>query len=126
MVSTTLVAIFKREKEAKTFVEAVQPSQQPQQRIEVFGDSIEDEARCPLLLRENGELEILPQAMVIEGTAEQVKTETSKYLSIWETYRVMLRILRLRPVLHYIAFVFIVKVSVWVFTRWVNNLCING
>ncbi|KAL5965353.1 Acetyl-coenzyme A transporter 1, partial [Taenia solium] len=109
IVSTTLVALFKREKEAETFVVAVQPSKQPRQSIEVSGDSIDDDSQCLLLPNENEELEILPQTMVMERTAELAKTETSKYLSIWETYRVMLKILRLRPVLRYIAFVFIVK-----------------
>ncbi|KAL5103715.1 Acetyl-coenzyme A transporter 1 [Taenia crassiceps] len=109
IVSTTLVALFKREKEDKTSAEAVQPSRQPRQSSDMFGDSIEDESQRPLLPTENGELEILPQMMVMEGIAEPAKTGKSKYLSIWQTYRVMLRILRLRPVIRYIAFVFIVK-----------------
>ncbi|KAH9279042.1 Acetyl-coenzyme A transporter 1 [Echinococcus granulosus] len=109
IVSTTLVALFKREKESTTLMEAVQSSQQPQHNMEVFGDSIEDESQCLLLSNGTGELEIVPQAMVMERTTETRKTETSKYLTIWETYRVMLRILRLRPVLRYITFVFIIK-----------------
>ncbi|VDM16943.1 unnamed protein product [Hydatigera taeniaeformis] len=109
IVSTTLVALFKREREAIIFEDAVQSSQQSRNNVEVFGDSIENELRCPLLSTEDGELEILPQTMAIEGASETPKTATSKCLSIWDTYCVMLRILRLRPVLRYIAFVFIVK-----------------
>ncbi|VUZ49674.1 unnamed protein product [Hymenolepis diminuta] len=104
IVSTTLVAIFKREKD-NSIPEPKATTLHPTNSGE---DEALNNSHSPLLLTENGEMEILPHGTV--ATLAQMEADaTPKNLSLLQTYCVMLGILRLRPVLRYIAFIFIVK-----------------
>ncbi|VDO03813.1 unnamed protein product [Rodentolepis nana] len=104
IISTTLVAIFKRENDNSV----------PKSKTKALNEADSDEeesskdSHSPLLITENGELEILPHGTV--PTLAQMEADaTPKCLSLMGTYRVMLGIMQLRSVLRYIAFIFIVK-----------------
>lgn len=59
-----------------------------------------DESMNSLLQSDNGESYISPPTL----------NTSSKHLSLFQTYLVMLRIIQLKPILRYILFIFIVKV----------------
>ena len=93
IVATTLVAIFKQEKETKSVQEWI-----PEEGT--------DDSMNMLIPKSNGEFEILPS---VATTPSSVAATPHKCLSLWQTYRVMLGILQLVPVLRYIGFLFITK-----------------
>ncbi|KAM7539273.1 hypothetical protein Aperf_G00000058763 [Anoplocephala perfoliata] len=108
ILSTTLVAIFKRENEESVSEPKALGRQSSLESSNTESDGGLNSSSSPLILTENGELEILPHG--VNATPSQMDADvTPKCLSLSQTYCVMLGILRLKPVLRYIAYVFIVK-----------------
>lgn len=104
-----MVAIFKREgcESAPESKGLAQQSYLESNNSEADGSLIG--SGSPLVLTKQGELETLPRGEVLMPSQKEADV-TPESLSLWQTYRVMLEVLWLRPVLQYIALMFIVKV----------------
>ncbi|KAM7539031.1 hypothetical protein Aperf_G00000058786 [Anoplocephala perfoliata] len=109
-VSATLVAIFKRDESATGWKWNSKAPSRPRS-LTPESNKTESERSSPFILTEHGDLEILPHR---DADAAPVETESDvspKSLSLWQTYWMMLKVLGLRPILQYIAFMFIVKLA---------------
>uniref|UniRef100_A0A5K3F3T6 Acetyl-coenzyme A transporter 1 n=1 Tax=Mesocestoides corti TaxID=53468 RepID=A0A5K3F3T6_MESCO len=112
LTATTLVAIFKSEAPMEPRDQERSHSTTPTSSLSLSTENrlVEIDSLDTSPIQANDELEIALNENRVSGSRQDSGgAERERVLSLWQAYRLMLRILRLRPVLRYIVFVFLIK-----------------
>lgn len=125
MISTTLVGLFKHEsdglgKTLKSDKKSLLSSGKLDEKL-IIDDDFSDTADLDLFSSTSNliyELRLSKDKAVVDkedclenDDVQMIDGVGDKELSLWDTYKVMLGVLRLKPVLYYIGVTFLVKVN---------------